>query len=175
MRGKDISCNNSPSVAMRVTTLLGLLECSINLDQTCNWFSVYWGILSLQGHMRLRNFSSCWGSWPLAFWQELCFVRLQGSFRRHRLVYCRDTINADDLFGWGQLALRLMPPGLAYWFTCLANGACAQSNRIPNLHLPSPGAYDDYDMVNICLFCRLDIELACFLEHFCFLYLDFLL
>jgi len=49
-------------------------------------------------------------------------------------------------------------PGLVYRFTCLANGASAQSNRIRNLHFPSPGADDDYHMVNICLFCRLNVE-----------------
>jgi len=101
----------------------------------------------------------------------------RGLFFRQRLARCRDAINAGDLFGWDQLAfgLRLMPPNLVQQFTWLANGACAQSNRIHNLYLPSPSADDDYDMVDICLFCRLDIEIAWFLEHFRFFDLDFLL
>jgi len=64
------------------------------------------------------------------------------------------------LFDWGQLELRFMPPGLDYKFTSLSDGACAMSNRIHNSHLPSPGAEGDYDMINICLSCRLDTELV---------------
>jgi len=73
-----------------------------------------------------------------------------------------------SFFDWGQLELRLMPLGLDYMFTCLSEGACALSNRIRNAHLPSPGADDDYDIVNICLFCRLDVQITWFLEHFPF-------
>jgi len=99
-------------------------------------------------------------------------------FVRQCLAHCRNVISACDLFSWDQLAfgLRLVPPGLVHRFTCLANGACAQSNRFHNLHLPSPGADNDYDMDTIYLFCRLDVEIAWFLEHFCFFfYLDFFL
>jgi len=58
-----------------------------------------------------------------------------------------------------------MPPGLAYMFTCPSEGACALSNRIRN----------DYDMVDICLWCRLDVELTWFLGSFHFFDLGFLL
>jgi len=68
-----------------------------------------------------------------------------------------------------------MPPGLDYMFTCLSEGACALRNRIRNAHLPSPGADDDYDIVNICLFCRFDVEITWFLEHFHFFDLNFML
>lgn len=90
-------------------------------------------------------------------------------FVRQRLADCRDVISADDfLFVWNQLELGSMPPGLVCRFTCNSEGACALSNRINNAHLPSPGADEDYDMVNICISCRLDVELAWFLEHFRF-------
>ena len=98
-------------------------------------------------------------------------------FVRQHLARCRNAIDDDALFGWGELALalHLMPLGLAYHFTCLANGACAQSNKICNLHLPSPGTKDDNDMFNIFPCCRLDVELTWFLEHFRIFDLDFLL
>ena len=90
-------------------------------------------------------------------------------FVRQRLARCRDAISADGfLFNWEQLELRLMPPGLAYKFTCPSEGACALSNRIHNAHLPPPGTDDDYDMVKICLWCRLDVKLIWFLGHFHF-------
>jgi len=97
-------------------------------------------------------------------------------FARQRLAHCRSVISVDDLlFDWGQLKLRLMPPGLDYKFICLSDGACAMSNRILNSHFPPPGADDDYDMNNICLPCRLDTELAWFMGHFRFFDLGFLL
>lgn len=97
-------------------------------------------------------------------------------FVRQRLAHCRDVISADGLlFDWSQHELRLMPPHLLYRFTCPSDGACVLSNTIRNAHLPSLGADENYDMVNICLTCRLDVELAWFLEHFPFFDLDFLL
>ena len=97
-------------------------------------------------------------------------------FTRQRLAHCRSVISVDGLlFDWGQLELRFMPPGLDYKFTCLSNGACAMSNRIRKSHLPSLRTYEDYDMINICLSCRLDTELGWFLAHFPFFDLDFLL
>jgi hypothetical protein len=97
-------------------------------------------------------------------------------FTRQRLAHCRSVISVDGLlFDYGQLELRFMPPGLHYKFTCLSDEDCAMSNRIRNFHLPSPGAYEDYDIINIYLSCRLHIELAWFLGHFRFIDLDFLL
>jgi len=89
---------------------------------------------------------------------------------------CRGVIGSNGfLFDWNQLELWSMPPGFIYTFTCNSEGACVLSRRIHNAHLSSPGADEDYDMVNICISCHLDIELAWFLEHFCFLDIDFLL
>ena len=97
-------------------------------------------------------------------------------FTRQRLGHCKSVINVDGLlFDWGQLELRFMPQSLHYKLTCLSDGVCAMSNRIRNSHLPSPGADEDYDMINICLSCRLDTVLAWFLGHFRFIDLDFLL
>jgi len=81
----------------------------------------------------------------------------------HSLANCRDVISADDfLFDWGQVELWLIAPSLVYRFTCPSDGVCTLSNRIRNAHLPSSGADEDYDMVNICLSCRLDVNLPGF-------------
>jgi len=94
--------------------------------------------------------------WILSLFHDL--------FTRHRFAHYRSVINADRLlFNWGQLELRSMPPGLDYKFICLYDGACTTSDRIHNSHLPSPGANEDYDMINICLSCRLETELVWFL------------
>jgi len=108
--------------------------------------------------------------------REVIMSNFKGLFVRQRLVYCRDAIiTRDFLLGLEPLELRLMPPGLAYRFTCPSEGVCVVSNKIHNISSPSPGADDDYDMTNICLWCRLDVELTWILGHFRFFDLGFLL
>jgi len=61
-----------------------------------------------------------------------------------------------------------LPRWLAYRLTCESSGTCEGSKTKLWLVWPLPGDDEEYIMPDICLFCRLDLEITWFLVHFRF-------
>jgi len=104
------------------------------------------------------------------------FPAFKNLFNRRQLANCRNTIlnKEGPRFSWECLCSKLMPQGLKYQLSCPSDRVCEEVRRICNTNSPLPGPYEDYPTTSFCLSCHLDLELACFLEHFRFLDLDFL-
>jgi hypothetical protein len=77
-------------------------------------------------------------------------------------------------FAWDSLYFRSLLPGLRYQFYYPPYELCNGIRWICNVNSPFPGSEEDYSTTNLCLSCRLDLELAWFLWNFRFLDLGFL-
>jgi hypothetical protein len=62
-----------------------------------------------------------------------------------------------------------LPRGLVYRRTCESGGSCEDSKTKSRLVWLLPGPDEEYRMPDICLFCRLDLEITWFLVHFRFI------
>ena len=62
-----------------------------------------------------------------------------------------------------------LPLGLVYRHTCESGGTCEGSKTKSRLVWPLLGPDEEYGMPDICLFCRLDLEITWFLVHFRFM------
>jgi len=104
-----------------------------------------------------------------SFSMEEVFPTFKDLFDRKQLAdYGRALMNVEGIsFFWGFYWTRPLPPGLEYRFTCTSNGTCKGHGRRPNIFCPLPGDDEEYSTTNLFLFCRLDVEIAWFLFHFC--------
>jgi hypothetical protein len=92
-------------------------------------------------------------------------------FNRKQLAECgRAIMNTEGPPSFsGYYWSRPLLPDLEYRFTCTSNGTCKGHGRRANIFWPLPGTDDEYSMTDLCLFCRLDVEITWFLVHFRFL------
>jgi len=92
-------------------------------------------------------------------------------FEQRRLAECgRALANIGGIpFFWGHYWTRPLPLGLERRFACSSKGTCKGHGRRPNIFWPLAGDDEEYSTTDLCLLCRLDVEIAWFLVHFRFL------